>query len=251
MVDLLDLPGAPRGAEIADLGCGAGRVVRAALQAGFTGRVHAVDHTSELDDDLLAHPRVRSVLADLDRPLPLPDASVHRVTSVGMLEHLVDPVAHLLEIHRVLVPGGVVVLCHSDWDTVLFATGQLPGAKTGLDLDALTRRLVDRFVAAMPSWAERADGFMGRRLLGLAGESERRGARWESPVVDTWADPHRRFDADSLARKVATGVTMAAAADPELCRLVEPWLTGLEEAAGQDAFLFTVTDVAVRLRKAG
>ena len=89
-------------------------------------------------------PRIEaSVIADLDDPLPFPDAALDRVVSVNLIEHLADPVRLLAEIARVLVPDGLAVIVHSDWDTMLF---------TGSD-DGLTRRLVDRFVSAMPGWA--------------------------------------------------------------------------------------------------
>jgi SAM-dependent methyltransferase len=227
------------GPRVADLGCGSGRLTRALLAGGHPPAiVHALDRTSDLDDDLLTDRRVRSVIADLDDPLPFADASLERVVSVNLIEHLADPGRLLAEIARVLVVDGLV---HSDWDTMLF---------TGSD-DGLTRRLVDRFVSAMPGWACRADGFAGRRLLSLVAAAQREGAAVEVVAVDSWADPHRRFDDDSVASKVATGIAMAGAADPTLAPAVAGWLHGLDEAAAAGRFLFTVTDVAVVLRRRG
>jgi len=134
---------------------------------------------------------------------------------------------------RVLRPGGLLVLAHSDWDTALFAG----------DDDALTRTLVDRFVATVPRWAQRADGFMGRKLLGLADA-----APFELVAVDTWADAHRRFDEDSVGWKVARGVLAATADDADLSRRATEWVQGLRRLADEGRFLFAVTDVAVVLR---
>src|SRR3954471_6665984 len=123
------------------------RTVRAMLAvAAEPIRVHAVDTASALDDEVLHDARVRSVLADLDGgdALPFADAALDRVVSLNVAEHLADPAAHLLECHRVLRPGGLLVLAHSDWDTALFAG----------DDDALTRLLVDRFVSTVPRWAD-------------------------------------------------------------------------------------------------
>ena len=228
------------GLRVADLGCGSGRLTRALLGDDLPPAiVHALDRTSDLDDDLLTDRRVRSVIADLDAPLPFPDASLDRVASVNLIEHLADPVRLLAEIARVLVPDGLAVIVHSDWDTMLF---------TGSD-DGLTRRLVDRFVSAMPGWASRADGFAGRRLLSLVAAGQRDGIALQVVAVDSWADPHRRFDDDSVASKVATGIAMSGAADPVLAPEVAGWLHGLDEAAADGRFLFTVTDVAVVLRR--
>lgn len=197
-------------------------------------RIHAVDAAATLDDDLLHDERVRSVMADLDEPLPFTEGRLDRVVSVNVAEHLADPRAHVADCFRVLRPGGLLVLAHSDWDTTLFA---------GTD-DVLTRTLVDRFVASFPQWAQRADGFMGRKLLHLVDA-----AAFTVETVQTWADCHRRFDEDSVAWKVARGVVAAAVDDPLLAARAGEWFAGLRDLAAQGRFLFTVTDVVVVLRR--
>lgn len=48
--------------------------------------------------------------------LPLPDASVDAVLSSQVLEHVADPAAYLAEAHRVLRPGGTLILStHGMW----------------------------------------------------------------------------------------------------------------------------------------
>jgi len=230
----LDAPGL----NIADLATGQGRQVRALLAAataaGLPVRIHAVDVASSLDDEILNDDRVRSVTADLNEPLPFRDGVLDRVISLNVAEHVADPAEHLRECHRVLKPGGLLVLAHSDWDTALFASED----------DALTRQLVDRFVLTVPSFADRADGFMGRKLLGLALDSP-----LELVSVDTWADCHRRFDQTSVGWKVAMGVLAAVREDAKLSARAATWVEGLARRAAQGRFLFTVTDVAVVLRR--
>jgi SAM-dependent methyltransferase len=227
----LDSPGL----QVADLATGFGRTVRALLAAPVPpARIHAVDTASGLDDAVLLDERVRSVLADIDGVLPFPDATLDRVISLNVAEHVGDPAAHLVECHRILRPGGLLVLAHSDWDTALF---------TSTD-DALTRQLVDRFVALVPSWADRSDGFMGRKLLGLAADSP-----FEIVSVQTWADGHRRFDEDSVGWKVAMGVLAACRDDAELAAKAAAWVTSLGRLAEEGRFLFAVTDVALVLQK--
>ncbi len=224
------------GLQVADLATGPGRTVRALLAAAGERpiRIHAVDAASSLDDEVLHDARVRSVIADLDEPLPFADAALDRVVSLNVAEHLAEPDAHLLECFRVLKPGGRLVLAHSDWDTALFASED----------DALTRMLVDRFVSTVPRWADRADGFMGRRLLRLATSSP-----FELVSVDTWADCHRRFDQGSVSWKVAMGVLAATRDEPALAQQAADWVQGLGQLAADGHFLFAVTDVALVLRR--
>jgi SAM-dependent methyltransferase len=231
----LEPPPGGRPLEVADLATGYGRTVRAML-ATATGplRIHAVDTASGLDDDVLHDERVRSVIADLDEPLPFPDSTLDRVVSVNVAEHLADARAHVEQGYRVLRPGGLMILAHSDWDTALFAS----------DDDSLTRLLVDRFVSTPPNFAERADGFMGRKLLGLAAA-----APFEIVSVETWADCHRRFDPDSVGWKVARGVLAAASDDAELAEQARGWVENLVRMADEGRFLFTVTDVVLVLRR--
>ena len=246
ITDLADLAGAPTGApgeptvlQIADLASGYGRTARHLLaradRDGIAVRVHAVDSASTLDDDVLHDERVRSVIADLDEALPFAEGTLDRVISMNVAEHLADPQAHLAECARVLVPGGLLVLMHSDWDTALFAA----------DDDTLTRTLVDRFVATVPGFAQRADGFMGRKLLDLAVASP-----LQTVSVQTWADGHRRFDPESVGWKVARGILAATKDDAELAPRAQAWVADLGRRADEGRFLFAVTDVAVVLRRA-
>ena len=220
------------GSVALDLACGSGRTTRALLAAG-PRLVHAVDVGSTLDDDLLLDARVRAHIADL-ADLPLDDDAADVAVSLNAVEHLADVEAHLAEVHRVLRPGGTAVLAHSDWDTALFTSED----------DELTRLLLDRFVSHAPAEGVRIDGFAGRKLLRHATRSE-----FTVESVHSWADPHRRFDEGSVAWKVATGILAAAGDDPDLAPRAAGWVEGLRRSARAGEFLFTVTDVAVVLRK--
>lgn len=67
--------------------------------------------------DLRAAPGV-DVVADLRAALPFADASVDRVFAVHVLEHLIDFVPLLDEVHRVLRPDGVLHVMSPHWRSV-------------------------------------------------------------------------------------------------------------------------------------
>jgi SAM-dependent methyltransferase len=223
------------GLVVADLGCGTGRTVRALLAGDpAAGVVHALDSTSQLDDDLLHDERVVSRVADLDHRLPFDDEALDRVVSMNVAENLRDPQAFLRECSRVLRPGGTAVVGHTDFDTALFTSGD----------DALTRLLVDRFVAEVPVGGAETDGFMGRKLVSLSVD-----APLLLEQVHSWADPHRRFDRGSLAWKIAMGMVASARDDPALAARAAGWIESVRRLADEGRFLFTITDVVVVLRK--
>lgn len=223
------------GLEVADLGCGTGRTIRVLLhQPVVPDRIHALDRASHLDDDLLQDARVTSRLADLDAPLPFADATLDRLVSMNVVENLADPAAFLRECLRVLRPGGRAVVGHTDFDTALFTSED----------DTLTRLLVDRFTAVVPSAQAHANGFMGRQLLHLATDSP-----FTVIDVQAWADPHRRFDQGSLAWKIAMGMVACAADDDALAARAAQWVHSVRQLADEGRFLFTITDVVLVLQR--
>ena len=50
------------------------------------------------------------IVADLMQPLPLPDKSYDAVYAFNILEHLPDLVSVLGELHRIVRPGGIIVV---------------------------------------------------------------------------------------------------------------------------------------------
>jgi SAM-dependent methyltransferase len=85
-----------------DLGCGV-------LDESKRQRYHryGIDPAQYAGVDHVVIPGA-AVVADLDRPLPFADASVHEVVAVHFLEHVRDLEATMREVHRILRPGGVL-----------------------------------------------------------------------------------------------------------------------------------------------
>jgi ubiquinone/menaquinone biosynthesis C-methylase UbiE/DNA-binding transcriptional ArsR family regulator len=96
---------------VGDLGCGSGRM--AATIAPFAHAVVGVDSSPEMLD--VARARLASfenvhLLAGRIEQLPLDSDSLDLALVVHLLHHVVDPDAALVEVARVLRPGGRLVL---------------------------------------------------------------------------------------------------------------------------------------------
>ncbi|MBL8009513.1 MAG: class I SAM-dependent methyltransferase [Flavobacteriales bacterium] len=89
--------------DVLDLGCGTAPYYE----------VYRPKASSVTCVDRSADERVRAVVdvvADIDRPLPFPDASFDAVLLTDVIAHVRDPWALMREISRVLRPGGHLVL---------------------------------------------------------------------------------------------------------------------------------------------
>jgi SAM-dependent methyltransferase len=95
LVAELDLPS---GATVVDYGC-----------ADMKYRDLFDDHVTYLGADLPGNPHA-DIEISADGTVPLPDGSVNVVFSSQVLEHAEDPTRYLAECHRMLRPGGKLLL---------------------------------------------------------------------------------------------------------------------------------------------
>jgi glycosyltransferase involved in cell wall biosynthesis len=86
---------------------------------------HFADYEGiDVSEEAVAHARAlgrRARVHDVTEPLPFPDESFDAVIVKDLLEHVLDPVAVVREVHRVLRPGGCVFASSPDaqrwvWD---------------------------------------------------------------------------------------------------------------------------------------
>jgi SAM-dependent methyltransferase len=114
----------PPGGVAVDVGCGTGRALPALRAAvGAAGTVVGVDLTPQMLAQ--ARPRADATTAVLilgaARRLPLGEASVDAVFAAGLVTHLPDIEAGLLELARVTRPDGRLVLFHPSGRAALAA----------------------------------------------------------------------------------------------------------------------------------
>jgi SAM-dependent methyltransferase len=237
---LAGLLGAGPGDRVVDLGCGTGASLievapdlRGGVAVGVDSSAAALARTAGALAPAVAAGAARLLLvqADLKGPLPFPDAAFDRVLCHNVLECLPDPEALVAEAGRVLRPGGRLVLGHSDYDTLVFASE---------DLD-LTRRLVRAYCDAQQPWMDAVDGTIGRRLAAIAGR-----AGLDVQDVDARVVLDRTLVPGGLAwgyaRNLADTLRGGGDAGPDE---LDGWLAGLRRLEAEGAFLFSLNDYAV------
>ncbi|GAB3330260.1 methyltransferase domain-containing protein [Micromonospora halotolerans] len=105
------------GASVVDVGCGTGRAVAELNHRGVAAI--GVDP----DELMIATARRRWPGAEFRmgsaESLPLPSQAVSGYRADKVLHVLPDPAAALAEAHRVLSPGGRIVLVGQDWDALM------------------------------------------------------------------------------------------------------------------------------------
>jgi SAM-dependent methyltransferase len=100
--------GLARGAKILDAPCGQGELATLLSKAGC--EVWGADIVSSLSAEAAAGFGKRFYLADLNGPLPWPDASFDLVVCVEGVEHLENPFAFFREARRICRPGGCFII---------------------------------------------------------------------------------------------------------------------------------------------
>jgi SAM-dependent methyltransferase len=171
------------GQSVLDVGCGPGTITADLALLVAPGEVVGLDAAADVVAQADEHARglglanLRFEVGDLFA-LGYPDASFDVVHLHQVLQHVADPVAALVELRRVLRPGGLLAARDSDY-----------GAFTWAPRD----RMLDRWLELYLAVTERNghDARIGPRLPGLAHEA---GFGDVVTTSSTWtyADPDAR-----------------------------------------------------------
>ncbi|MEK8145397.1 methyltransferase domain-containing protein [Streptomyces sp. M10(2022)] len=163
---MLDELGIRPGQTALDLGCGPGTDLASLAQAvAETGTVIGIDHdpaTVDVARERTADtPTVTVRLGDI-HDLPLPDRTADRARTDRVLQHVADPAGALREFHRVLRPGGRLVMGEPDWDTLTIdhPDSDLSRAYTRYVTDKAVRNA--RIGRQLPGWQQKPDSWCPR-----------------------------------------------------------------------------------------
>jgi ubiquinone/menaquinone biosynthesis C-methylase UbiE len=202
------------GDVLLDLGCGPGADLLAfAAATGPDGRVIGVDTDPDAVHQARARaaglPQVEVHQADAQAP-GIRAASVDRVHTDRVLQHVPDPCAVLAEARRVLRMGGTAVFAEPDWDTLII---DYPDQTTAR---AYTRFITDQVIR---------NATIGRQLPRLAADAGFRVGR-VIPITAVFRDSREADQVLGLlrvtGRAVQAGYLTQASADSWLTFLATP-----------------------------
>ncbi|HEY1523900.1 MAG TPA: methyltransferase domain-containing protein [Solirubrobacteraceae bacterium] len=188
------LPHLRPGMSLLDVGCGPGTITIDLAARVAPGAVVGVDRAEDVIAEAtqllteLAPGNAEFKTADVYR-LGFDDQAFDVVHAHQVLQHLTDPVAALIEMRRVLRPGGILAIRDSDYGGFVWAPAD---------------RLLDRWMELYHSVCNHngADADAGRHLLGWARAA---GFTDINPSSSTWtfADASsRRWWSDLWAERV-------------------------------------------------
>ena len=223
------------GLDLLDVGCGPGTITLDLAEIVAPGRVVGVDAAAgvvEQAEDLRRHRGVPNATFRVDDvyALDAEDGAFDVVHAHQVLQHLVDPVAALVEMRRVLRPGGVLGVRDGDYASFVWAP----------ESSELERWLQLYHQVTARNGGE-ADA--GRHLLGWV---QRAGFADATASSSTWtfADPDSRaWWAGSWAERVEHSALAEQAvayglSDPaELARIAAGWRRWAEAPDGFFALL--------------
>ncbi|MFN8112838.1 MAG: class I SAM-dependent methyltransferase [Solirubrobacterales bacterium] len=130
----------PGGRTLLDFGCGAGRTLRHFIGEAESGaaEVWGADIDAASIDWLRASlcPPLNAVRCDVDPPLPFDDGSFDLIWAISVFTHLADNSADwLLELHRVLAPGGLLVATYmGEWNSERIAGEPWDESRVGMNV---------------------------------------------------------------------------------------------------------------------
>jgi ubiquinone/menaquinone biosynthesis C-methylase UbiE len=218
------------GDQVLDVGCGTGDDARI-----IAGRFPGVSVVGiDASDDKIRDARAQSL--GLPRPvdfrvadtyaLPFDDGTFDACRADRVFHHLADPAKALAGMVRVTRPGGRVVVCDTDYDTLV--------------VEAPDRRLTERILA---HHADRMEcGRVGRRLPGLF-----RDATLEAVTVTPYAAVATEYDEEVL--KLRDKAERAAEAGVLSPADATRWVESLIEAERAGRFVCAQIVLTVSGRK--
>jgi ubiquinone/menaquinone biosynthesis C-methylase UbiE len=211
------------GERVLDVGVGTGHMAFDIAQAtSGHNKIVGIDISEDMLDTCRGRcPNLSNVsfeLADL-YDLPFDEESFDVVLSVQVFEYLEDVQKALLELNRVLKPGGRLVLRDADWGTLIWESGN-----------------PDRMAHILSIWDQHlADPFLPRKLA-----SQLNNAGFVDCAVRSFVTVETEYDVNQTSYYIARFVAPYAISQGADEREVADWLADLEAQAEAGRYFYSL-----------
>lgn len=221
-----------RGAQVLDVGAGNGIMAQEILDiVGPDGSVSGIDSSDAMVAMAKAFCPGGDFRTGSATMLPFDAAAFDAVTTAQVLCFVEDRAAALAEMHRVLRPGGLLVILDSDWDSLVWATHR-PDL-----LARIVTMLTDVYASAHVPRHLSAD------LLTAGFEIADRAVH----PLTAWS-----LDEDRYAGQIATIATnMMAASEAFSAADLADWTADQDELVASGRFMFSLNRYIFTARRPG
>lgn len=220
------------GLSVLDVGCGAGvDLLPLAEHVGHTGQVVGLDYDTDIlqaaRNVVAGHSNILLVANPAEK-LPFLDEHFDRVRADRVLQHVKQPAEIVANMHRILRPGGVLVLIEPDWKSIAL----VPGSSNGEEDDAILEAVLKRYQRQLPH------ALIGRQLHGLL---MRQGATaWERIQVQAVSYTFTAWPVVDTLLQLSSSAHALAQEQPALKKEIEAWLKAVAEAHQAGTFLASI-----------
>jgi arsenite methyltransferase len=212
------------GQRVVDVGCGPGLLTtEIADTVGPTGHVTGLDVSQHMLT--VARQRCEPIADRITlvhgdaTALPLPTASFDAAVSTQTLEYVPDVQAALEELHRVVRPGGRVVILDTDWGSIVWHAAN-----------------PDRMRTILTAWTQRfADPHLPRTLA-----PRLRAAGFEVTGPDVLVIVNTEYDDDTYSVSNAEIMASFAKSHAVPVELVEEWAADLQQLGRRGEYFFSL-----------
>ncbi len=220
-----------------DYGCGAGDFVELMLNHNPM-KIHAVDSIPSTISEIKSKFKEKTTMGLISTEITKDPDSINekfdKIICHNVLECIEDKVGFVNKFERLLLPQGIFLLSHHDFDSAVYNSND----------EELTRNLIHNFADTKQKWQEYSDGKMGRKIPGIIEKSVFK----ESANFFVMRKMERTFSEGNYGYLMASMIIEVAKRKFD-DRVIRNWYEDLEQLSKSRNYYFAIDLVVAILSK--
>ena len=147
-------------AAVLDVGCQSAAALKWLKEKyNLSGKLTGIDKQTKNFEDLETQNALGISLLQMNasKTLGFSDETFDVIFHCNTLECITDIASHMLELHRLLKKGGIIVCVHRDWESIVF---------NGRNKTLINKAVYGYANFLQAGWMDACDGWIGRRVWG-------------------------------------------------------------------------------------